>query len=97
MKDGVELVLVTTITSSICEFFSHRENSYTMTLAILVHTRHTHVDRCMKTKDVAYQIMENDLKRAMQEWLCTSKEELTKEAEARTWDDAVGNVCHRLG
>ena len=49
---------------------------YVTTLAILVHTLHAHVDRCMKTKDVAFHIMENDLKGAMQEWICTSKEEL---------------------
>ena len=46
----------------------------------------------MQTKDVAHCIMENDLQRAMKEWLCTSKEELTKEEAARTWDDTVDNV-----
>ena len=40
--------------------------------------------------------MENDLKRAMQEWPYASKEELIREAAARTWDDTVGNVWHRL-
>jgi hypothetical protein len=65
---------------------------YTTTLAIIVHTLHAHVDRCMQTKDVAHYIMENDLQRAMKEWLCTSKEELTKEVAARTWDDTVDNV-----
>jgi hypothetical protein len=69
---------------------------YTTTLAIIAHTLHVHVDRCMKTKDVAHCIMENDLQRAMKEWLCTSKEELTKEAAAHTWDDTVDNVWHRL-
>jgi hypothetical protein len=69
---------------------------YTTTLAIIAHTLHAHVDRCMKTKDVAHCIMENDLQRAMKEWLCTSKDELTKEAAARNWDDTVDNVCHRL-
>ena len=69
---------------------------YTTTLVILAHTFHTHVDRCMRTKDVAYHIMINDLHRAMKEWLCTSKEELTREAAARTWDETVDNVWHRL-
>ena len=39
---------------------------YTTTLATLAHTLHTHVDRCMKTRDVTYHIMKNDLKRVMQ-------------------------------
>ncbi len=69
---------------------------YTTTLAILAHTLHAHVDRCMRTKDVAYHIMVNDLHIAMKEWLCTSKEELTREAAARSWDETVDNVWHRL-
>jgi hypothetical protein len=47
---------------------------------------------CMNTKDVAHCIMENDLQRVMKEWLCTSKDELTTETAARTWDDTVDNV-----
>jgi hypothetical protein len=39
---------------------------------------------------------ENNLQRAMQEWLCTSKAEMTREAEARSWDETTGNVWHRL-
>ena len=35
------------------------------TLAILGHTLHTHVDRYMRTKDVAYHIMDSDLHRSM--------------------------------
>ena len=46
--------------------------------------------------DVAYHIMTNDLHRAMKQWLCTSKEELTREQVARTWDETVDNVWHRL-
>ena len=65
---------------------------YTTTLAILVHTLHAHVDRCKRTKDVAYHIMTNDLHSAMKEWLCTSKEELTREETARSWDETVDNV-----
>ena len=40
--------------------------------------------------------MKNNLQRAMQEWLCTSKAEMTREAEARSWDETTGNVWHRL-
>ena len=40
---------------------------YTTTLTILTHTLHVHVDRCMRTKDVAYHIMDSDLHRAMKE------------------------------
>ncbi len=69
---------------------------YTTTLTIISHTLYAHVDRCMQTKDVAHCIMENDLQRVMKEWLCASKEELTKEAAAHTWDDTVDNVWHRL-
>jgi hypothetical protein len=69
---------------------------YTTTLVILAHTLHAHVDRCMRTKDVAYHLMTNDLHSAMKEWLYTSKEELTREAAARTSDETVDNVCHRL-
>ena len=32
----------------------------------------------------------------MKEWLCTSKEEMTREAEARSWDETVDNVWHRI-
>jgi hypothetical protein len=69
---------------------------YTTTLAVIAHTLHAHVDRCMQTEDVACQIMRNDLQRAMREWLCTSKAEMTREAEARSWDETTGNVWHRL-
>jgi hypothetical protein len=34
---------------------------------VIAHTLHAHVDRFMKTKDVAHCIMENDLQRAMKE------------------------------
>jgi hypothetical protein len=64
----------------------------TTTLAGIAHTLHTHVDRYMQTEDVACQIMKNNLQRAMQEWLCTSKAEMTREAEARSWDETTGNV-----
>ena len=40
---------------------------YTTTLAVIAHTLHAHVDRCMQTEDVACQIMKNNLQRAMQE------------------------------
>jgi hypothetical protein len=69
---------------------------YTTTLTILAHTLHTHVDRCMRTKDVAYHIMVNDLHIAIKEWFCISKEELTREAAAHSWDETVDNVWHRL-
>jgi hypothetical protein len=69
---------------------------YTTTLAIITHTLHAHVDRLMNRKDVANCIMENDLQRVIKEWLYTSKDELTTEAAARTWDDTVDNVWHRL-
>jgi hypothetical protein len=65
---------------------------YTSTLAILSHALHTHIERCMKTEDVACQMMKNDLDRVMKDWLCTSKEELTAEAEARSWDETIDNV-----
>ena len=65
---------------------------YTTTLVILAHTLHDHVDRCMRTKDVTYHLMTNDLHSAMKEWLYTSKEELTREAAAHTWDETVDNV-----
>jgi hypothetical protein len=35
------------------------------------------------------------LDRVMKKWLCTSKEDLIHEAEARSWDDTLDNVCHR--
>ena len=50
----------------------------------------------MKTEDVARQMMKNDLDRAMKDWLCTSKEELTGEAEARSWDETIDNVWLRM-
>ena len=69
---------------------------YTTTLAVIAHTLHAHVDRCMQTEDVACQIMKNNLQRAMQDWLCTSKTEMTRETEARSWDETTVNVWHRL-
>ena len=42
--------------------------------------------------DIAYHIMDNDLQRAMKEWICTSKEELIREVADHTWDDMVDNV-----
>jgi len=41
-------------------------------------------------------MMKNDLNRAMKDWLCTSKEELTGEAEARSWDETIDNACLRM-
>ncbi len=69
---------------------------YTTTLAVIAHTLHAHVDRYMQTEDVACQIMKNNLQRAMREWFCTSKAEMTREAEARFWDETTGKVWHRL-
>jgi hypothetical protein len=54
---------------------------YASTLAILSHALHAHIERCMKTEDVACQMMKNDLDRAMKDWWCTPKEELTVEAQ----------------
>ena len=69
---------------------------YTTTLAVLSHDLYTYVERCMKTEDVSHQMTRNDLDRVMKEWLCTSKEEMTREAEARSWDETVDNVWHRI-
>jgi hypothetical protein len=41
-------------------------------------------------------MMKNDLDRTMKDWLCTSKEELTDEAEARSWDETIDNVWLRM-
>jgi hypothetical protein len=65
---------------------------YTTTLTVIAHTLHVHVDRCMQTEDVACQIMKNNLQRVMQVWLCTSKTEMTREAEGRSWDETTDNV-----
>ncbi len=70
---------------------------YTTTLGVIVHTLHSHVDRCMQTEDVTCQIMKNNLQRVMQEWVCTSKAEMTRETEARSWDETTINVWHNLG
>ena len=69
---------------------------YASTLAILSHAVHAHIERCMKTEDVACQMMKNDLDRAMKDWRCTSKEELTAEAEARSWDETTDNIWLRM-
>ncbi len=50
----------------------------------------------MKTEDVAHQMMRNDLDRVMKDWLCTSKEEMIREAESRSLDVTVDNVWHRI-
>jgi hypothetical protein len=65
---------------------------YTTTLAVLSHALHAYIERCMKTEDVTHQMMRNDLDRAMKDWMCTSKEEMTREAETRSWDETVDNV-----
>jgi hypothetical protein len=41
-------------------------------------------------------MLRNDLDRAMKDWLCISKEEMTREAEARSWDETIDNVWHRM-
>ena len=41
-------------------------------------------------------MMKNDLDRAMKDWRCTSKEELTVETEARSWDETIDNVWFRM-
>jgi hypothetical protein len=69
---------------------------YTTTLDVIDHTLHVHVDRFLQIEDVVRQIMKNNLQRAMQEWLCTSKAEMTREAKARSWDETMVNVWHRL-
>ena len=40
---------------------------YNTTLALMTHSLHAHVERCMKTRDVTFQMMQNDLHRAMKE------------------------------
>jgi hypothetical protein len=40
---------------------------YNTTLAVMAHSLHAHVERCMKTRDVTFQMMQNDLHRAMKE------------------------------
>ncbi len=45
---------------------------YTTTLTVMSHSLHAHIERCMKTKDVTYQIMQNELHRPMKDWMCTS-------------------------
>ncbi len=56
------------------------------------HVLHAHIERCIKTEDVSRQMMKNDLDRAMKNWMCTSKEELTGEMEVRSWDETIDNV-----
>jgi hypothetical protein len=73
-----------------------REHSRSPPLAVLSHTLHAHIEQCMKTEDVARQMMKNDLDRTMKDWRCTSKEELTNEAEARSWDETIDNVWLRM-
>jgi len=65
---------------------------YPTTLAVLSHALHAYTERCMKTEDVAQQMMRTDWDRAMKEWLCTSKEQMTYEEEDRSWDDTIDNV-----
>ncbi len=65
---------------------------YPTTLTVLSHVLHDYTERCMQTEDVEEQMMRNDLDRAMKEWLCTSKEEMTQEEAARSWDDTIDNV-----
>ena len=47
-------------------------------------------------EDVVQQMMRNDLDRVMKEWMCTSKEEMTRETEVRSWDDTIDNVWYRI-
>ena len=54
------------------------------------------VVRCMQTEVVSCQIMKNNLQQTMQELLCTSKTEMTRESEGRSWDETTGNVWYRL-
>ena len=65
---------------------------YPTTLTVLSHVLHDYTERCIQTEDVEEQMMRNDLDRVMKEWLCTSKEEMTQEEAARSWDDTIDNV-----
>ena len=65
---------------------------YTTTLSVLSHALYAHIERFMKTEDVSRQMMKNNLFRVMKDCLYTSKEELTGEAEARSWDETIDNV-----
>jgi hypothetical protein len=69
---------------------------YVTTMTVMDHTLHTHVYRCMQTEVVSCQIMKNNLQQTMQELLCTSKTEMTRESEGRSWDETTGNVWYRL-
>jgi hypothetical protein len=40
---------------------------YPTTLAVLSHSLHAHIERCMKSEDVACQMMKNDLDRVMKD------------------------------
>ncbi len=66
---------------------------YTSTLAVLCHTLHAYIELCMKTEDVVLQMLRNDLDRAMKDWMCMSKEEMTREAETRSWAETVRAQC----
>ena len=37
---------------------------YNTTLAVMAHSLHTHVERYMRTRDVTFQMMQNDLHRS---------------------------------
>ena len=65
---------------------------YTTTLAVMSHSLHVYIERCMKTRDVTHQIMQNELHRAMKDWMYTSKAEMTLEAAARSWGESTDNV-----
>ncbi len=65
---------------------------YDTTLAVMSYSLHEYIERYMKTRDVTYQIMQNELHRAMKDWMSTSKEEMTLEAAARSWDESTDNV-----
>ena len=65
---------------------------YNTTLTVITHSLHAHVERCMKIRDVTYQMMQNNLHRPMKDWRCTSKAEMTLEAGARSWDKSIDNV-----
>jgi hypothetical protein len=65
-------------------------------LSILWEVTARHIERAVRHDDVARQIIVQDLKAALDLWMCSSWQDLVEEESLRTWEETRHNIFLRL-
>ena len=65
-------------------------------LSILWEAIARHIERAVRHDDVARQIIVQELKAALDFWMCSSWQDLVEEAVLRVWEEARHNIFLRL-